>query len=71
MHACPTLPASKLCRYLREQAALLRGIAKTFAADDLLSFENRLRALADEFDKLASDVSASVMKSGSQDAMRC
>lgn len=56
--------------FLREQAALLRGIAKTFATDDLLSFQDRLQALADELDKLANDVSASAMKSGSQDVLR-
>ena len=56
--------------YLREQAALLRGIAKTFTTDDLLSFQVRLQALADELDKLANDVSASVMKSESQDGLR-
>jgi len=56
--------------YLREQAALLRGIAKTFAADDLVSFQNRLQALADELDRLANEVSVSVMKSESQGGMR-
>ena len=56
--------------YLREQAALLRGIAKTFAADDLLSFRDRLQALADELEKLANDISASVQKTESQSAMR-
>jgi hypothetical protein len=41
--------------YLKEQAALLRGIAKTF---DIESIRDRLMALASQCDQLAGDIKA-------------